>query len=121
MSDNKVLYVDDEPMNLLLFKKLIGRRYPVETASSGNEALLILKQKPEIQIVFSDMKMPEMNGIEFISKAKEYYKEKYYYIVSGYEVNEDINQALQSGLICAYLKKPFNLDEIFKTIQNSIV
>ncbi|MCU4165241.1 response regulator [Carboxylicivirga caseinilyticus] len=117
---NKILYVDDEPMNLLLFKALIGKKYEVHTAASGFEGLQLLETNPDIKLVFSDMKMPEMNGVDFITEAKKIHKDKHYYIVTGYEVNNDINNAINAGLISASLKKPFNLDLIFKTIEKDL-
>jgi len=116
-----VLYVDDEPMNLLLFRKLIGTKYEVITAISGIEALETLHKKTNIKLVFSDLKMPEMNGVEFISEAKKTFDDKEYYIISGYELNNDIKKAIETGLINDYLKKPFNLDIIFKTIEKAFV
>ncbi|MBS2097518.1 response regulator [Carboxylicivirga linearis] len=119
MMNKSVLYVDDEPMNLLLFSKLIGAKYEVITAISGIDALEALHKKPDIKLVFSDLKMPEMNGVEFISKAKKSFDDKLYYIISGYELNNDIKKAIETGLITDYLKKPFNLDIIFKTIEKA--
>ena len=68
-----ILYVDDEPINLMLFEACFNDKYTVICAESGQEALDIMEQNPNITAVISDMKMPEMNGIEYIKFAKAKY------------------------------------------------
>ena len=68
-----ILYVDDEELNLELFKINFNKEYNVITAESGKKGLEMLFAFPEIKIVISDMRMPGMSGIEFISIAKREY------------------------------------------------
>ncbi len=118
--NNTLLYVDDESINLMLFDKLFSNNYNVITAESGIKALELMQKHPEIQLIFSDMKMPEMSGIEFIKQAKQQFKNKSYFIISGYEINDEIDAALNSGLISNYFKKPFNMDQLNQTIEQNI-
>ncbi len=118
--NNTLLYVDDESINLMLFDKLFSNNYNVITAESGIKALELMQKHPEIQLIFSDMKMPEMSGIEFIKQAKQQFKNKSYFIISGYEINDEIDAALNSGLISNYFKKPFNIDQLNQTIEQNI-
>lgn len=115
-----ILYVDDEPINLLLFERMFNKKYNVITAESGVEGLELLKEKPEIELVISDMKMPHMNGIEFIAQARRLCPEIQYYILTGYEVTTPIQEALNSGLILKYFRKPFNMHEIDNTITGNL-
>ncbi len=117
---NTLLYVDDESINLMLFDKLFSNNYNVITAESGTKALELMQKHPEIKLIFSDMKMPEMSGIEFIKQAKQQFKNKSYFIISGYEINDEIDAALDSGLISNYFKKPFNMDQLNQTIKQNI-
>ncbi len=117
---NTLLYVDDESINLMLFDKLFSKNYKVITASSGHKALEIMQEHPEIKMIFSDMKMPEMSGIDFIKKAKQQYQDKCYYIISGYEINDEIDAALESGLISNYFKKPFDMYQLNQTIEKNL-
>jgi response regulator RpfG family c-di-GMP phosphodiesterase len=119
-SKTKVLYVDDEFINLQLFEINFSNKFEILTAHSGNEALILLDKNPDTRVVLSDMKMPNMNGIEFILKAKEKHSEKDYFILSGFDLNEEIHQALESNLILNYFRKPFNLIEIETAIINSV-
>lgn len=66
-----ILYVDDEQLNLQLFATVFKKKFNVITAESGLEGLEKLDKNKDICIVISDMRMPEMNGIEFINTAKK--------------------------------------------------
>jgi len=107
-----ILYVDDEPINLFLFSQIFERQYKVITAESGYAGLNLIEKNPNIYAVISDMKMPGMNGIEFIQKAKELYSNIHYYILTSYDITPEIDEALKTGLIDKYFQKPFNLQEI---------
>lgn len=108
----KVLYVDDEKINLLIFQRIVGRKFSVVTAESGEKGLQLLKDDPEIEHIVSDMRMPVMTGLEFIRLAKESYKDKNYYILTGYAINDEIQEALDTGLIKKYFTKPANFEAI---------
>ncbi len=112
-----VLYVDDEPINLKLFELNFKNTFNVTTALSGFEGLEILKSNPDISVVVSDMRMPKMDGLEFISKAKVDFPHIVFFILTGFEITDEISQALNSNLINKYFRKPFN----FREIESSIV
>lgn len=117
---SKILYVDDEPINLMLFQINFETTYEVFTANNAFEGLDILDKELDILVIISDMKMPGMNGIEFIKKAKEKYPNKKFYILTGYEMTDEIKEALESGLILNYFSKPFRLQEIELAIIEAI-
>ncbi|HAN19435.1 MAG: hypothetical protein A2X13_02055 [Bacteroidetes bacterium GWC2_33_15] len=112
-----ILYVDDEPINLMLFEQMFKTKYKILTAESGYSGLNILNKNPEIKVVISDMKMPGMNGIEFILKAKELFPNILFYILTGYEITPEIQESLENGLISKYFQKPFNMKEIDDSIS----
>lgn len=116
----KLLYVDDEDINLQLFKIHFGGKYDVFSANNGFEGLKILDNEVGILVVISDMKMPEMNGIEFIEKAKKKYPNKLFFILTGYDVTDEIKKALDTGLIVNFFNKPFDIDKINAAIINVI-
>lgn len=113
MSDKPtILYVDDEPTNLLLFKVNFQKKYNIITALSGYEGLEKLRTHSEVIIVISDMKMPGISGIEFIKMAKVEFPNIVYYILTGYDITPEIEEALTSNLIHSYYSKPFRVEEI---------
>jgi response regulator RpfG family c-di-GMP phosphodiesterase len=113
-----LLYVDDEPINLTLFEINFKKKYTVVTAESGEEGLEKLEGNEDIIVVISDMKMPGMNGIEFIKKAKEQYNNIAYFILTAFDINTEIKDALDEKLIDKYFSKPFNMQEIDAAIQS---
>jgi DNA-binding NtrC family response regulator len=121
MSDlRKVLYVDDEVMNLFLFENLLSKNFDIVTTKNPEKGLEILKEGNSFDAVISDMKMPGMNGLEFIRKAKEFYSSCPYIILSGYHKIPEIEEALEQGLICNYLQKPYEVNEIADSINQEI-
>jgi response regulator RpfG family c-di-GMP phosphodiesterase len=121
MSDkNTILYVDDEPLNIMLFTVNFKKQFNVITGKSGMEGLELLKKNPEIKSVISDMKMPGMNGIEFITQAKDIYPDINYYILTGYDITPEMQAALRNKIINKYFSKPINFKEIEEAINSGI-
>ncbi len=114
-----ILCVDDEEPNLFLFKLIFEKKYQVITATSGIDALEKLENSyRDIVAVFSDMKMPNMSGIEFIKKAREKYTDIGYFILSGYNSNEEIQEAVEKKIIRKFFTKPFDTSEIESCIED---
>ena len=122
MTQNNVtlLYVDDEPINLKLFEINFKKKYRVLTAESGLEGLKKLENNTDIIVVISDMRMPGMNGIEFVRKAKEQFVNIAYFILTDFEYNDEISKALEEKIILEYFRKPFNLMQIEQAIEKAI-
>jgi two-component system, response regulator, stage 0 sporulation protein F len=115
-----VLYVDDEPLNLMLFEKVFRFKYRILTARSGEEGLNKIAENKHIHVVLSDMKMPGMTGIQFIRQAKERYPERICFVLTGYEITDDIAEALENKIIDGYFRKPYNFIEIDNAILNRV-
>lgn len=115
-----LLYVDDEPLNLTLFSINFGKKFHIITALSGYEGLDTLKTNPETSVVISDMKMPGMNGIEFIHLAKKEFPNVIFFILTGFDITPEIAEALQTNLIHKYFSKPLNLKEIEMSINEAL-
>ena len=120
-NNHALLYVDDEPINLRIFALNFGKNYKIITAESGFEGLKVLQSTPEIKIAISDMRMPGMNGIEFIKLAKQEFPDIIFYILTGYEITEEIADALNEKLIHKYFRKPFNVREINEAIEKELI
>jgi two-component system, response regulator, stage 0 sporulation protein F len=115
-----LLYVDDEAINLKLFEINFSKKFNVVTAPSGYDALEKLKESPSISVVISDMRMPGMNGIDFIKLAKDYRENMICFILSGYDVTEEISRAYSERLIDKYFQKPFNMRDIEASIREAV-
>ena len=115
-----LLYVDDEPINLTVFELNFKKKYKIITAISGKEGLSKLENNDDIIVVISDMKMPGMNGIEFIKEARKNFTNVSYFILTGFDITGEISKALDDNLIQKYFRKPFNVNEINTTITEII-
>lgn len=117
----KILYVDDEKLNLMIFESFFSEEYEIFTALNGKRALELLVENPEIRFVFSDLQMPEMNGVEFIRTAKEIYPKKMYYLASGFAIDTPaIQEAMEIKLIVKYLRKPINKHVLLDIINEAV-
>ena len=116
----KVLYVDDEEINLFLFSNHFKEKYEVLTAADGVKALSVLDENTGIIVVISDFRMPKISGVEFIRQARDKYPEKNYFILSGFDTTEEIKQALAEGIILEKFTKPLRYDKIENVIEETL-
>lgn len=116
----KLLYVDDEYINLRLFELHFGKKYAVFTAENGKDALEILQKNHNIQIIITDLKMPGMSGLEFARIAKNRNPERMFLLLTGFEISPEIEHALNSGLLVKYFCKPLDADDMEWTLQSLV-
>jgi two-component system response regulator YesN len=118
----KVLIVDDEYFIRDGLEKIIQwDEYGIEVAGSsanGKEALEIL-ESTHIDIVITDINMPEMNGIELLKVIRSSFSHIKVIIISGYNDFEFVKESLVYG-VENYILKPINEDEISETLQNTV-
>ena len=118
MEDFEILFVDDDRTILELVEEyLTAFDYKVSVVDNGLKALELIKGK-EFDVVFSDFKMPDMDGIELLAMIKEYRPETEVIIVTGHGTMESAVQAMKIGSY-DYIQKPFKLD-ILKIIIDKI-
>jgi two-component system, response regulator, stage 0 sporulation protein F len=77
-------------------------------AESGSKGLELIEKEEDIKFVVSDMKMPVMNGMEFIRKLKQIKSELPCVILSGYQKDNEIVQAIMDRVLVDYVMKPFD-------------
>ncbi|HOJ67794.1 MAG TPA: HD domain-containing phosphohydrolase [Candidatus Hydrogenedentes bacterium] len=104
--EERILFVDDDPNILEAYQRKLGRVMRVFTAQGPHVGLRTLQEKGPFAVVVSDMKMPLMNGIEFLKKVKELSPNTVRIMLTG---NADLNDAMQAvneGAIFRFLLKP---------------
>jgi signal transduction histidine kinase/CheY-like chemotaxis protein len=114
----KVLYVDDEEDNLLVFKSSFRRYYNILTAGSAAEGLQLLKDNP-VDVIISDQRMPKVSGVEFLKSVPDE-PDSIRMIMTGYSDIEAVIGALNLGKIHKYVKKPWGKDELRQLIDEAI-
>lgn len=115
----KVLYVDDEENNLFSFKAAFRLRYQIFTAISGPKAIEILEQEPDIEVILTDQRMPDMTGVEFLKSILPIYPSPIRILLTGYADLKASIDAVNEGKIFHYLSKPWNEEEVIMTIQKA--
>ena len=116
----KILYVDDEVINLELLQLTFMNDYNVITAESAEEGLRLLALNPDIHLVISDLKMPVMNGLDFIKVVKRNFKEKVCLLLTGFMESDVMMEGFNKELIFRYLMKPWNKDELEESIREAL-
>ncbi|MFC1474511.1 sigma-54-dependent transcriptional regulator [bacterium] len=115
----KILLVDDEEKILKgLSKALGGVGHDVGTSTSGPDALSMLDSSV-YDIVFSDLVMPDMDGLELLSGIKKKYPDMPVIIVTGHGTVESAVLAMKNGAF-DYITKPFNLDEVDLVVSRAL-
>ncbi|MEL7146732.1 MAG: response regulator [Bacteroidota bacterium] len=114
-----ILYVDDEEMNLKVFKSTFKRHYNIFTCTSGHAALEILKSE-NIQLIVTDQRMPEMNGTELLSQVVPNHPNILRMIMTGFSDLEVIIRAVNEFGIHQYITKPWDF-EALKTVFDNLL
>jgi DNA-binding NtrC family response regulator len=119
MDDYRILFVDDDNDILMMVEQYLQMQgYDVTTVNSGLKALDLIREE-EVQIIFTDYKMPEFNGLELLAAVKQFNPLIEVIIVTGYGSMESAVQAMKFGCY-DYLQKPFKLEHL-KLIIDRII
>ena len=113
----KILYVDDEYINLELLQLTFMNELEVLTASSAREGLEILESHSDIRVIISDLKMPVMNGLDFIKEVKKRDDGKVCLLLTGFLESEVMLEGFNKELIFRYVMKPWKRDELLANIE----
>jgi CheY-like chemotaxis protein len=116
----RILYVDDEIINLELLQLTFVNDFQVIVAKSAREGLQKLERNPDIRVVISDLKMPEMNGLEFIKMVKNQDPGKICMLLTGYMESDVMLEGFNKELIFRYLMKPWQKGQLKDTIQEAL-
>nr|WP_275406343.1 SpoIIE family protein phosphatase [Pseudodesulfovibrio sp. JC047] len=111
------MFVDDEPEVLRSFKLLLRKKYRIETMSSPSEALEHIKNSEEFAIVVSDLRMPEMDGIQFLVQVRNQSPETIRIMLTGFADVDAALSAVNEGRIFRFLEKPTNKKTLIATLE----
>lgn len=114
----RILVVDDDDMNLMRTKRILGFDYDVFFASSGIEALDTLKRE-EMDLVLLDIEMPKMNGFETFERMKEFAADIPVIFLTASGQEDDVLSAIRLGAV-NYLKKPFPPQELLMRVTQEL-
>ena len=116
-----VLFVDDEPNILSSLRRLFRPLgYKVLTAESGAAGLQVLEQEARIDLVVSDMRMPEMDGARFLELVRERWPDTIRLLLTGYSDITSILAAINRGEIYRYITKPWDDNDIQLVVRHAL-
>ncbi len=119
-SEMTILCVDDERVILRTLQRLFHRKsYKVLVADSAKNALTILEEIP-VDVIISDMRMPEMDGAALLEKVAKLHPSTYRIVLSGYADFESTVAAINLGKINRFINKPWNNDELVNAIEDGL-
>ncbi len=120
VESRSILCVDDEPHILDALAVTLGRHYHIRTASSGGAALAILRESPDIPVIISDMRMPSMNGAQFLAASRKIAPNARRILLTGYADTASAILAVNEGGIFRYLTKPCPFATLVEAVEAAL-
>jgi CheY-like chemotaxis protein len=116
----RILAVDDEPVVLDSLRKiLVLEGYSVDTVQSGPEALGLVRRR-DYDFVFTDIKMPGMDGVEVVKGVRQLRPDVDVVVITGYGTIETAVETMQHGAV-DYVQKPFTAEELAGLVRKLVI
>ncbi len=116
----RILAVDDEKIILDSFRKtLVGAGYSIDTVEEGSEALGLIR-KHDYDFVFTDLRMPGMDGVEVTKAVRHLRPDIDVIVITGYASIESAVETVRFGAM-DYVQKPFTEDELLECVNTSLI
>jgi CheY-like chemotaxis protein len=119
MSD-KILLVDDEPSVLQGYQRLLHAQFHVTTAVGAKSGLQMINRQGPFAVVVSDMRMPDMDGIEFLRRVLTVAPETVRIMLTGNSDQQTAAGAVNEGSVFRFLTKPCNKETLSKTLMEGL-
>ena len=119
MNTPTILVVDDELLiRDLLYDFFHGQGWDIAIAEDGEKALQILQSR-KIDLVLTDIRMPQMDGLTLTSEMQQSYPDIPVVLMTGYPSVDSAVTALRCR-VTDYITKPFNINKLYKVIQSKV-
>ena len=113
----KILVIDDDASIISIFEFILKEAgFRPYTATSGDEGLAIYRENTDIDLVFLDVKMPGLSGIDTYKAIKECNDAALIVMMTGYSVDELLKDAFELGAY-GVIYKPFDVEEVLSVID----
>lgn len=120
MTEERVLFVDDDPNILASFTRQLHRQYRVVTAGSGSLGLEAVEREGPFAVIVSDMRMPGMDGAAFLSRVKESAPDSVRIMLTGNADQQTAVAAVNRGEIFRFLNKPCSREILSAAVDAGI-
>ncbi len=116
----KILIVDDEPNVLHSLKRLLHKKFSLETATSGPEALELMRRQGPFAVIIADMRMPGMDGIELLARVREEFPDTVRMMLTGNADQDTAIRAVNEGHIFRFMNKPCPPELLERNIEAAL-
>lgn len=116
----KVLFVDDEPNLLQAVKRGLRGNFDLDLAEGGLAGLRQLRNEGPYAVVISDMRMPQVTGLQVLAEAKRLSPDTVRIMLTGNNDQKTATDAVNAGEVFRFLNKPCPIEELSQTIQAAI-
>ena len=116
----KILFVDDERPLLNAIERRLGDDFEITTADSGAKGLDALLTAGPFPVVFTDMRMPRMDGVEFTERARHIAPESTFIMLTGNQDQTTAVSALNRGRVFRFLNKPCDSEDLRNAIRDGL-
>jgi len=107
-------------MNLELLERSLRRKYDVVSAQSGEQALVLLRDTPEIAVILADYRMPGMSGADMFAEAMATHPQVKRVVITGYAEADAVIAAINTGHIHYLIKKPWKHRELHQVLEQLV-
>ena len=117
---SRVLVVDDDPGILDYITKTAGARFDLATAASGGEGLAMLAEQGPFGLVISDMRMPDMDGIDFLNQVRQRWPLAVRILYTGYADTEAALAAINTSHVFRLITKPAHNRDLLQAMEEGL-
>ncbi len=117
---DRILFVDDEPAVLEGYKRILYPEFPIDIAEGAANAFAVMEKNGPYAVVISDMRMPVMNGAEFLGKVRQSSPDTVRMLLTGYTDLNAAIEAVNQGNIFRFLTKPCETEVLAHAITAGI-
>lgn len=111
-----VLYVDDERANRIVFEQSLKSEFTIKSVESAKAALDVLAQE-EVAVLVTDIRMPEVDGLDLLRIVKEKYPNTLRMVITAFSDVDPILRAINEGLVARYIVKPWERTELIQCLR----
>ncbi len=115
-----LIYLDDEEINLILFREMFKKDFDIFTTTSPNDAIDYVKSH-DLDYILTDQLMPVMTGVEYLKELKELgvSDDSMKVIISGFTQEGEVDEALETKLIDSFVSKPWSYQNLKDLLLSS--
>src|SRR5690242_2258622 len=120
MTPQKILFVDDDPNLLAAFQRTLRRLFTFDTALGGQEGLEMIRASGPYALLVVDMRMPVMDGVEFLERARVLAPDAVRLMLTGNADQQTAADAVNRGQVFRFLNKPCPPEVLIPAIEGGL-